>query len=106
LLVDTASAIRRLGPDALARWAATRTAFLSCEMRELGELRGVIADALRGVGFSIVVFEDLGGRDEDAERPTSTAWRGVSAWTAARYRAWWRTARRATPGSTRSSRRS
>jgi hypothetical protein len=68
LIVDTAAALRRLGPDALARWAATRTLFLSSEMRQLGELRRVVADALREAGFSVVVFEDLGGRDEDAER--------------------------------------
>jgi hypothetical protein len=68
LLVDTASAVRRLGPDEFARWAATRTVFLSSEMRELGELRRVFADALRETRFSVVIFEDLGGRDEDAER--------------------------------------
>jgi hypothetical protein len=43
LLVDTASAARRLGPDEFARWAATRPVFLSSEMRELGELRRVLA---------------------------------------------------------------
>jgi hypothetical protein len=67
ILVDTASAVRRLERDAFARWAATRTVFLSSEMRELGELRRTVARALRDAGFSVVVFEDLGGRDEDAE---------------------------------------
>jgi hypothetical protein len=67
LLVDTASVVRRLDPGAFARWAATRTVFLSSEMRELGELRRTVAGALRDAGFSVVVFEDLGGRDEDAE---------------------------------------
>jgi hypothetical protein len=66
--VDTASAQRRLGPDAFARWAATRTVFLSSEMRELGELRRTVASALRDAGFSVVVFEDLDGRDDDARR--------------------------------------
>lgn len=68
LIVDTASAVRRLGVEEFSRWAATRTVFLSSEMRDLGPLRSVIADALREAGFSVVVFEDLGGRDEDAER--------------------------------------
>src|SRR4051794_26709580 len=68
LIVDTASATRRLGPDEFARWAATRTVFLSSEMRELGPLRETVADRLRAAGFSVVLFEDLGGRDEDAER--------------------------------------
>jgi hypothetical protein len=66
--VDTASAQRRLDPDVFARWAATRTVFLSSEMRELGELRRTVASALRDAGLSVVVFEDLGGRDEDAQR--------------------------------------
>lgn len=68
LIVDTASATRRLAPEELARWAATRTVFLSSEMRELASVRAVVADALRVAGFSVVMFEDLGGRDEDAER--------------------------------------
>src|SRR4051812_49141621 len=68
LLVDIASAARRLEPEAFARWAATRTVFLSSEMRDLGPLRREIASALRTAGFSVVIFEDLGGRDEDAQR--------------------------------------
>jgi hypothetical protein len=68
LLVDIASATRRLDPESFARWAATRTVFLSSEMRELGGLRREVAAVLRTAGFSVVVFEDLGGRDEDAEQ--------------------------------------
>jgi hypothetical protein len=68
LIVDMASASRRLEPAEFARWAATRTVFLSSEMRELGPLREVVASRLREAGFSVVLFEDLGGRDEDAER--------------------------------------
>jgi hypothetical protein len=67
-LVDTASAVRRLGPDEFARWATSRTVFVSSEMRELAALRAAVADALREAGFSVVAFEDLGGRDEDAAR--------------------------------------
>jgi uncharacterized protein DUF4062 len=68
LIVDTASATRRLGSGDVRRWAETRTVFLSSEMRDLGSLRAQVAGALRDTGFSVVVFEDLGGRDEDAER--------------------------------------
>jgi hypothetical protein len=68
LIIDTASATRRLGAEDFRRWAETRTVFLSSEMRDLGPLRARVAEALRDAGFSVVVFEDLGGRDEDAER--------------------------------------
>lgn len=68
LVVDTASAVRRLEPSEFARWAATRTVFLSSEMRELGALRETVSRRLRDAGFAVVMFEDLGGRDEDAER--------------------------------------
>ncbi|HEX4116043.1 MAG TPA: DUF4062 domain-containing protein [Solirubrobacteraceae bacterium] len=68
LIVDTASAARRLVAEEFRRWAETRTIFLSSEMRELSALRGRIAGALREAGFSVVIFEDLGGRDEDAKR--------------------------------------
>jgi hypothetical protein len=68
LIVDTASAARRLGAADFQRWAETRTIFLSSEMRDLCALRGRVAGALRDAGFLVVVFEDLGGRDENAER--------------------------------------
>jgi len=68
LIVDTASAVRRLDAGEFARWAAGRTVFLSSEMHELGGLRRVVAGALRDAGFSVVLFEDLGGRDENAQR--------------------------------------
>ncbi|WP_445152217.1 DUF4062 domain-containing protein [Baekduia sp. Peel2402] len=68
MIIDNASATRRLGAEDFRRWAETRTVFLSSEMRDLGPLRARVADALRDAGFSVVVFEDLGGRDEDAER--------------------------------------
>jgi hypothetical protein len=59
---------RQLVADDFLRWAETRTVFLSSEMRDLSSLRAQVAGALRDAGFSVVVFEDLGGRDEDAER--------------------------------------
>lgn len=68
LLVDTSSASRRLAPEEFGRWAATRTVFISSEMRQLASARAGVAEALRAAGFSVVLFEDLGGRDEDAER--------------------------------------
>jgi hypothetical protein len=68
LIVDTASASRRIVADDFRRWAESRTIFLSSEMRELNSLRARVAGALRNAGFSVVTFEDLGGRDEDAER--------------------------------------
>jgi Domain of unknown function (DUF4062) len=68
LLVDTSSASRRLAPEEFGRWAATLTVFISSEMRQLASVRAGVAAALRAVGFSVVLFEDLGGRDEDAER--------------------------------------
>jgi hypothetical protein len=67
LLVDMASAVGRLAPDVFARWAATRTVFLSSAMRELGDLRQT-SRALRDAGFSVVVLAairerlDLEGR--------------------------------------------
>lgn len=40
--------------------------FVSSEMRDLSEYRRVLADRLREAGYTVVLFEDLGGRDEDA----------------------------------------
>jgi hypothetical protein len=37
-------------------------------MRHLASERAALADALRRMGLQVVMFEDLGGRDEDAER--------------------------------------
>jgi len=34
----------------------------------LAPLRAQVTAALRDAGFTLTVFEDLGGRDEDAER--------------------------------------
>jgi hypothetical protein len=67
LLVDTASVARHLSGDALRAWAEAHTAFISSEMEQLAEERRLVADALREIGLRVVMFEDLGGRDEDAE---------------------------------------
>jgi uncharacterized protein DUF4062 len=66
LIVDTASSSRRLSGDELRRWADDHTAFISSEMSQLGDERDVVRDALRVLGMSVIMFEDLGGRDEDA----------------------------------------
>jgi uncharacterized protein YwgA len=67
LIVDVASSRRRLPPEEFHAWAATRTVFLSSEMGALAPLRRQVSQALRQVGFSVVAFEDLGGRDEGVE---------------------------------------
>lgn len=67
LLIDRTSSSRRLAvPDSRA-WCEGQTIFISSEMGELGELRERLAAALRDLGFTVIYFEDLGGRDENAE---------------------------------------
>jgi hypothetical protein len=66
LLIDRASTSRRLSAEELRPWAEGHCAFISSEMSQLGSERAVLAAALRDLGMSVVVFEDLGGRDEDA----------------------------------------
>jgi hypothetical protein len=66
LLVDRASTSRRLAGSELRSWAEGHTAFISSEMSLLRPERTALADALRDLGMGVVVFEDLGGRDEDA----------------------------------------
>lgn len=68
LIVDSASSARPLSDEALRAWARGRSVFVSSEMRELADHRRAVADALRDLGMRVVMFEDLGGRDEDAER--------------------------------------
>lgn len=66
LIIDSASSSRRLSGDELRRWAENHTIFISSEMSELAEERALLADELRELGLNVVMFEDLGGRDEDA----------------------------------------
>ena len=66
LLIDRASTARRLSGEELRRWAQEHSAFISSEMGQMGPERTELAEALRDLGMSVVVFEDLGGRDEDA----------------------------------------
>lgn len=67
LIIDTASAARRLGGEALRTWAEHHAVFISSEMELLGDVRRQLAGALRDLGLRVVMFEDLGGRDEDSE---------------------------------------
>jgi hypothetical protein len=67
LLVDTASSSPRLSGDELRRWAAKKTVFISSVMAELAAEREALADHLAGLGFNVILFERLGGREEDAE---------------------------------------
>lgn len=67
LIIDQASTARSLTPQEFAAWAAGKVIFVSSEMRDLRDIRRSLADGLRREGFQIVMFEDLGGRDEDAE---------------------------------------
>lgn len=66
LLVDRASSSRRLAGEDLRRWAESHSVFISSEMGQLATERGVLAETMRGLGIQVVLFEDLGGRDEDA----------------------------------------
>jgi hypothetical protein len=68
MVVDVASAGRRLSSDEFARWAQSKTVFVSSEMADLAGARAAVAESLRQAGFSVILFEGLGGRDEGAER--------------------------------------
>lgn len=67
LILDTACAARRLTGESLRAWAEQHSVFISSEMQQLGDLRRHLADGLRELGLRMVMFEDLGGRDEDPE---------------------------------------
>ena len=41
--------------------------FISSEMKDLLDERRALASALRDMGLKVVMFEDLGGREDDAE---------------------------------------
>lgn len=68
LIIDTASTSTPLSEEEFRAWAATQTVFLSSEMGELGDLRQMLSRRLQAAGFNVVMFEDLGGRDENAIR--------------------------------------
>ena len=68
LIIDVASSSRRLPGDELELWGQSRTVFVSSEMSELAGHRVAVAEALRGLGLRVVMFEDLGGVDDGAQR--------------------------------------
>jgi hypothetical protein len=67
LLIDRASAARKVSGDELAQWAAEQSAFISSVMSELAEHRRAVADVLEDAGARPVWFEEFGGRDDDPE---------------------------------------
>ena len=67
LMIDRSSGPTAFDDQTLRAWASGQTVFLSSEMGGLRDERRAIADALRELGFSVVMFEDFGGRDDDAE---------------------------------------
>lgn len=68
LMIDLSGAAPRLDEAAFAGWAARESVFISSEMQQLAAERMAVTAALRDLGLRVVVFEDLGGRDDDAER--------------------------------------
>lgn len=67
LLIDTGSAARALSEPELRAWAESRSVFISSVMDELAAERRALADFVDELGFRPILFEDLGGRDENAE---------------------------------------
>lgn len=68
LLIDGASAARQLDEGEFRAWCDGRGVFISSVMEELAAERRALAEALRRLGLRPVLFEDLGGRDETAQR--------------------------------------
>jgi hypothetical protein len=66
LLIDRSQRATPPDPAAVQAWAAANAVFLSSEMGGLRTERQAVAGALRDLGLEVVMFEDLGGRDEDA----------------------------------------
>ncbi|HEY4811595.1 MAG TPA: DUF4062 domain-containing protein [Solirubrobacteraceae bacterium] len=67
LIVDRSQSPPPLDWEALRAWAQGHTVFVSSEMKYLAGERRALADALREIGLNVVMFEDLGGREDDAE---------------------------------------
>jgi hypothetical protein len=67
LLIDRSGRPAPVSDADLRHWAATQAAFISSEMGGLREERRALADHLRALGFDVVLFEDLGGRGDDAQ---------------------------------------
>jgi hypothetical protein len=68
LTIDLAAAGGQLSDEEMRLWASAHSAFLSSVMGELAAERRALAGALQAAGFTVRWFEELGGRDDDAER--------------------------------------
>ncbi|HET9676666.1 MAG TPA: DUF4062 domain-containing protein [Solirubrobacterales bacterium] len=68
LLIDTSSAARQLSESELGQWAQGRGAFISSVMDELAVERRALANSLNELGIRVILFEDLGGREDSAEQ--------------------------------------
>jgi hypothetical protein len=66
LVVDR-SVPRHVDERDLHAWATTQTVFVSSVMAGMVDERTAVADAVERVGAQPVLFERLGGRDDDAE---------------------------------------
>jgi hypothetical protein len=67
LVVDRSERPTRLDEADFGAWAASHAVFVSSEMGGLRAERRALATHLRDLGFEIVMFEDLGGRDDDPQ---------------------------------------
>jgi hypothetical protein len=67
LIIDLAAASRRLTDEEFSAWARGQTVFLSSVMGELASERRALAEHLEALGFTVRWFEELGGRDDNAE---------------------------------------
>jgi len=67
LTIDRTQTATALDDDAFRAWASAHTVFISSEMRQLKAERRGLADRLRSLGLNVIMFEDLGGRDDDPE---------------------------------------
>ena len=67
LVVDRSQNPSVLDGEALRTWAQARTVFVSSDMRDLLDERRALATEMKAMGLNVVMFEDLGGREDDAE---------------------------------------
>jgi hypothetical protein len=67
LVVDRAAAAEIPSLEAVREWAHGKRAFISSVMSELLAERQAVAEAVRAIGVTPVMFEQFGGRDADPE---------------------------------------
>jgi hypothetical protein len=66
IVIDRMSSARRLTTEELGAWAADQRIFISSVMGELAAERRTLADVIRELGATPILFEEFGGRDESA----------------------------------------